>query len=91
MLYSSAAGSDLRHLRGLLPICVRLGPAWFRRMLLDLVPNEKVQRVKYVCDTLNAGCVALFKTKKAEMERADEELMQKVGEGKDVMSLLCKL
>ena len=58
-------------------------------MLLDLVPHDKVQHAKGVIDRVNAGCVALFKEKKAAIAHGDEELLQKVGEGKDVMSLLC--
>ena len=65
-----------------------LGPAWFRRILLDLVPIEGVQRTKRIVDKISEGCVAIFKAKKAAAARRDEELMQKVGEGKDVISLL---
>ena len=84
----SAANSDLRHLRGFLPYIVRLGPAWFRRILLDLAPYEKLQRVKRNCDIVNQGCLSLFNAKKEALRRGDETLLQLVGEGKDVMSVL---
>ena len=86
----SAANSDLRHLRGFLPYIVRLGPAWFRRMLLDLIPYEKLQRIKRNCDVVNRGCQNLFNAKKEALKRGDETLLQLVGEGKDVMSVLCE-
>ena len=57
-------------------------------MLLNLVPIESVQRTKRLVDKIDEGCVAIFKAKKAAVARRDEELMQKVGEGKDVISLL---
>ena len=60
-------------------------------MLLDLVPNKKVQRLKYIVDTIDAGCVALFDDKKVALARGDEELVSKVEERKDVMSVLCEL
>ena len=89
MLLCSAANSDLLHLRGFCPYVMRLGPAWFRRLLLDLVPYEKLQRVKRSCDVVNRGCLDLFNAKKEALKRGDEALLQLVGEGKDVMSVLC--
>ena len=63
-------------------------PAWFRRKLLDLVPSKKVQRLKDICDRLTAGCVKIFDAKKAAMKSGDDDLLQNVGEGRDVMSVL---
>ena len=88
MLYSSAAGSDLRHLRGLLPVCVRLGPAWFRRKILDAFPSSRIQRVKYIIDTVHDGCRKLLAEKRAALTKGDQELLHAVGEGKDIMSVL---
>ena len=40
------------------------------------------------CDALHRGCLKVFNEKKAAIERGDETLLQMVGEGKDVMSVL---
>ena len=59
-------------------------------MLLDLIPYEKVQRIKRSCDIVNRGCLDLFNAKKKALKGGDETLLQLVGEGKDVMSVLCE-
>ena len=65
-----------------------LGPAWFRRILLDLIPVPKVQNVKRIVDTIHERSNAIFQAKKAAIERGDQEILHMVGEGKDVMSIL---
>ena len=60
-------------------------------MLLDLVPYEKVQTLKRICDEMNRGCEALLNAKKAALANGDEELLDKVGKGKDLMSVLREL
>ena len=69
---------------------MRLGPAWFRRKLLDLIPSTKIQRVKDNLDKVNEGCVKIFNAKKHAIQRGDEELLETLGEGKDVLSVLCE-
>ena len=69
---------------------MRLGPAWFRRVLLDLVPSKAIQRSKDNYDAIFGGCVKIFNAKKAAIEKKDENAMQMIGEGKDIMSLLRK-
>ena len=69
---------------------MRLGPAWLRRAILDVIPNKAVQRSKDNYDTITRGCSKLFNAKKAAIEAKDENTMQMVDEGKDVMSVLCK-
>ena len=71
-----------------MPFLTKLGPAWLRRALLDLVPSRRVQRVKDNCDRVNEGSMRVFYAKKAAIERGDEEVLRMVGEGKDVMSVL---
>ncbi|KAH9923755.1 cytochrome P450 [Epithele typhae] len=81
---------QVAHLRILLPIVTRLGPAWFRRRLLNFVPSAKIQRVVKIVDVVDQGCRTLIESKKAALMGGDEELATAVGEGKDVMSVLLK-
>ncbi|RPD55321.1 cytochrome P450 [Lentinus tigrinus ALCF2SS1-7] len=76
--------------RFIFPYLPYLGPAWFRRMLLHMVPNKKVQQIKYVTDTVHAKSQEIFFAKKSAIERGDQELLHAVGEGKDIMSILLK-
>ena len=83
------SADDTATFRGFVPYVEYLGPAWFRRFLLQLVPNKKVQRVKTLVDQVHNRSKEIFCAKKAAVERGDTELIHTIGEGKDVMSILC--
>ena len=85
-----ASLSDVTYYRVFLPYLVRLGPPWFRRKLLDLIPSARIQRFKLLIDVAHAGCRRVFEEKKAALARGDQELLHTVGEGKDIMSVLRK-
>ncbi|KAM5539995.1 hypothetical protein V8D89_006327 [Ganoderma adspersum] len=65
-----------------------LGPAWFRRLLLHLVPISSVQRMKNITDTMSSRTEEIYFAKKAALESGDQELLNSMGEGKDIMSVL---
>ena len=67
-----------------------LGPAWFRRFLLDLVPIPKIQRLKVLTDTLSKAAEDIYLSKKLAIERGEADLLHSMGEGKDIMSVLCE-
>ena len=67
---------------------VNLGPTWFRRAIVDMIPFKQVQRLKNVVDVMHKRSVEIVTEKKAALQRGDEVLTQQVGEGKDVMSIL---
>ena len=67
---------------------VNLGPTWFRRAIVEMIPFKQVQRLKNVVDVMHKRSVEIVTEKKAALQRGDEALAQQVGEGKDVMSIL---
>ncbi|KAH9923757.1 cytochrome P450 [Epithele typhae] len=67
----------------------RCGPSWFRRMVVDAAPFESVQRMKAIVDTMHARSIEIVEEKRASLMR-DDEAMQRLGEGKDVMSILLR-
>ncbi len=71
-----------------MPYLRYLGPAWFRRMLLDMVPSKKIQKIKINSDIVHTKSKEIFLAKKSAIERGDQELLHTVGEGKDIMSVL---
>ncbi|KAI0806598.1 cytochrome P450 [Fomes fomentarius] len=75
-------------LRAILGPLVFLGPSWLRRMVVSLIPAERVQRMKKIVDTMYSKSVQIIDEKKAAMKKGDTELLRQVGEGKDVMSIL---
>ena len=77
--------------RVLLPILVTIGTAKFRRRVVELVPLEHVQRLRYISDVMYEQSVKIFDEKKAALKRGDEALKHEIGEGRDIMSILCTL
>lgn len=70
------------------PLTPWLGPAWFRRFLVNLVPNPNIQRVKNVADIMDSSSRSIYRSKKEALLNGNEELKQQVGKGKDIMSVL---
>ncbi|KAI0670045.1 cytochrome P450 [Trametes maxima] len=55
-----------------------LGPAWFRRKLLDLVPHKDIQRLKNISDIMHKRSVEIFEEKKRALENGDEAMLHRV-------------
>ena len=69
----------------------KIGSGSFRRKLVERLPHPIAQRMIQICDTLEAELVKLVNEKKAALAQGDEALKHQVGEGKDILSILCKL
>ena len=80
--------SDVQWARVFVPLVVKLGPARFRRFLLDCLPIKSIQRMKTVSDLMHQRSLEIYNEKKAAMERGDQETLISVGEGKDMLSIL---
>lgn len=70
------------------PLHVWLGPAWFRRFLVNLIPDPNVQHLKNVADIMDSQSRGIYRSKKEALLGGDEELKQQIGQGKDIMSVL---
>ncbi|RDX54454.1 cytochrome P450 [Lentinus brumalis] len=77
-------------LRLLLPYVLDLGTASFRRRVVELLPNKRVQRLKDISDIMHERSVLIFNEKKAALEKGDDALKHQVGEGRDIMSILLR-
>ncbi|KAI0806607.1 cytochrome P450 [Fomes fomentarius] len=76
--------------RFLFPYLPYLGPSWFRRAILDLIPSKTIQKAKEVTDVVNKPSEELVNAKKAALGKGEEDVTHRVGEGKDVLSILLK-
>lgn len=76
--------------RGLLPLLIRLFPRPFLRRLAEITPYAPIQRVLRISDTMQATAEDVLAKKRAALARGDKALMQQIGEGKDIMSILRK-
>ena len=87
---SSPAANDVVWTREIVPFLPYLGPAWFRRFLLQLMPIPSIQRLKTITDIMAQRTEEIYFAKKKAIESGDKELLNALGEGKDIMSVLCE-
>ncbi|CAE6409925.1 unnamed protein product [Rhizoctonia solani] len=66
----------------------RLGPAFFRRIVVELTPHHPVQRMKSVVDTMHETAVEIMKRKRRALESGT--LDSEVAAGKDIMTALLR-
>ena len=79
-----------RGLHQYLPLYEAIVPAGWRRTVAECIPSARLQRVIALRDTLRRQSVRIFEEKKAALLKGDEALKAQVGEGKDLMSILCE-
>ncbi|KAI0333105.1 cytochrome P450 [Cubamyces sp. BRFM 1775] len=77
-------------LRQLLPVLVHIGPASFRRKVVEMIPYGPAQRMKQISDAMHDRSVRIINEKREALERGDEALKHQIGEGKDIMSVLLR-
>ena len=71
-----------------LPYFMKLGPAWFRRQIVDILPSKSVQRLKDIIDTMERTSVDIVEKKRAAFLEGEEAVVKQLGMGKDIMSIL---
>lgn len=77
-------------IRTALPLCPEIWVTSFRRWVLDnLVPIAKIQRLKNLSDTINAEAAQVVAQRRLAIQSGEGAILQEVGEGKDIMSVLC--
>ncbi|KAJ3480631.1 hypothetical protein NLI96_g8210 [Meripilus lineatus] len=75
----------------LTPFIKKLGSPPFRRWVLDnLLPIAKIQRLKVLSDTIKARAKEVIAQKRLALQSGEEAVLQQIGEGKDVISILLR-
>jgi len=72
----------------LLPFLIKLGPPRFRRFLWTLLPFATTRKLRHYVDTMWTTAVEILGAKRKALEAGEDAILQQVGEGKDIMSLL---
>ncbi|CAL1697886.1 unnamed protein product [Somion occarium] len=86
----SATMFNMAFYRMLIPYFVKLGPKWFRRWLAENAPFERVKHVTQIVNIMDENTRRIFYQKKAALEAGDAAVVEQVGNGKDIMSILLK-
>ncbi|KAH9857461.1 cytochrome P450 [Lenzites betulinus] len=76
--------------RQFLPQLLKIGPPSLRRFIIKLVPYAPVRRIVEISDALHKCSVELYNEKKAALQTGDEAAKRRVGESKDIMSVLMR-
>lgn len=69
-------------LERLVPWVCGIGPAWLRRLAIDVFPNAGLRRLKSVVDCMTRRSVEIYKSKKEALNKGDKDVVQKIGEGR---------
>jgi len=77
-------------LRVFMPFIVKIGSPKFRRWILEWTPYQRLQTLKDISDLLEKTVNEILKVKKEALAEGDDAVTRQVGEGKDIMSVLCK-
>lgn len=72
----------------LLPLVLRIGSSTLRRRLLKFVPLPDLHKATVLVDAMSNSTQNILNGKKEAMERGDEAVLEQIGHGKDLMSLL---
>lgn len=75
----------------LVPFFTAIGTPAFRAWVVDLLPLKSIRMMKYIADAIHSQATIVFEDKKAALNAGDEALTKRIGEGKDLMSILCEL
>ena len=59
------------------------------RRVLRLAPNGPLQQLLDISDTMFRRSQEIIQERKEAMSKGDAALLEQVGEGKDIMSILC--
>ena len=58
---------------------------------MDLIPSEAVKRLRDIVDIFHETSVEILETKKEALRRGDQALSAQIGQGKDIISILCAI
>lgn len=75
-------------LRFLTPYLKYLGSPSFRRFLMKTLPLPELQKLSAIVDWVDRESRQVYELKKQALLSGDEALLEQVGEGKDIMSIL---
>ncbi|KAF9236337.1 cytochrome P450 [Melanogaster broomeanus] len=76
--------------RQLLPYAVKIGSPKFRRYIAEIIPSKELHDILRMVDIMDKSSIDIFEAKKKALFMGDEAVLQQVGRGKDIMSILLK-
>ena len=75
--------------RSLLPHVSKIFPPKVLKFVGKMLPWPSLNEIIDLSETLNANARRIYETKKRLLELGDDATVKQVGNGKDIISLLC--
>ncbi|THU90950.1 cytochrome P450 [Dendrothele bispora CBS 962.96] len=69
---------------------IKIGTPQFRRSMLKLVPIQSVHELRDMADYMWSLSEEIYESKKQALAQGDETVVQQIGRGKDIMSILMR-
>lgn len=79
----------MRGLHHHVPLFQKIVPKGWRRTVAELIPAPPLQRIIQIADTMRIRSTEIFEAKKKALLAGDEALKHQIGEGRDLISVLC--
>lgn len=73
----------------MIPLALRIAPPAFWRSIMECLPLQTVRNCLAIVDALDTTSKDILAKKKQIMAQGNDALEHEVGEGKDIMSVLC--
>ncbi|QRV87424.1 cytochrome P450 family protein [Ceratobasidium sp. AG-Ba] len=75
-------------LRPIMPTLYKIGPAWFRRAIIERVPSKAVKQLLSIVDVQHRQAIQIFKQKKAALRNSEEK--GSAPDEKDIITLMLR-
>ncbi|KZP16698.1 cytochrome P450 [Athelia psychrophila] len=76
--------------RQILPFILGIGTKAFRRKLVDMTPSRRLHKLRDIVNTMHVTNTEVLEEKKAAFNRGDEKVLEQVGHGRDIVSVLLR-
>ena len=65
-------------------------PSSVKRLVVRYAPIASLQKFRKVVEIMNHNAQNIYNTKKTALDKGDEAVVQQIGEGKDLLSIMSK-
>ncbi|KAJ3767707.1 cytochrome P450 [Lentinula raphanica] len=73
-----------------LPLVSKIGPPSLRRFIINIVPWKNLHQMRDIADYMYQVATEIFEEKERKLVAGDEAVKDRIGKGKDVISVLMK-
>lgn len=82
--------STMFALRQILPIILKVGSPKFWRKVVEWLPIARIQYARSIIDVMHDTSLEIYSRKLDGLKKGDKAVMEQMGNGKDIMSILLK-